>query len=897
MSLTPTQLNELQIIVETLRTEFPNSDDALWEAAIRIQKGGLGPITGPGGQPAFDAAVADIVLEAEQIATVQGIQGGLGNSFPQAAFNVIPVEDNLPAGTLGGVIYLDVAPNTYAFTDVVELTPAGPNSVVLSEVGTQVARTVVAASGGLEFNNLSTGAGFERVLTTSDLGGGITVEDEGTPLPTLATTLDFVGAGVTATGAGATKTITIPGAAVAGADTQVQFNDAGVFGATPNLTWDDNTFEITNTTSSAPALQINLGNNPSVGMVMDSTLSTNYIALRMNDQTGANFFLIRHDYGLSTPNHELTIESSSGGTLMEFENEGNIWIPSELNTFGIVTTTATNQVRILNQATLMIQERAAAAADQAGYGQLYTLTSDGGLYYKPDGSAQVRLDVAGFDPTANQTISGDWTFTGQTIFNNPTDDVQLRPNVSLSIRNSADTSTTFVQNLGPTLQWGIAGADFGSGIFELGSSWSHLKMNRAIVFDEQASAPVTPVAGDGQLWVRNDAPNVLVFTDDTGVDTVLGAGGGGVNSVTGGSNITNSGTAADPILDVDDPIVVSSIHLTSALNPAAGSPYNNVPINIGANLVGTQGMTQLSRQRIQTRPSSFSFNATLFINSSGGDVSIGDPNGANVTVNNGVAVELQHTGAATIVAQTATPAAGGFQVNNLATGAGLERVLTTSDLGGGVTNPMTADLDGNGFDLDDMGVLFMREQASADPDVTTQGQLWVQTRPFSNQLMFTNDNGNDIIVAGLPDSDLSVGTNVIAGTGFVACANIGNVQSQNYMLFCNVEVTAPAADDILIQLTINTGSVFKGVLTYAGTGITGGLSQIESATGTVITNNVLVPTSGSASPNGTYVAIQGLLIADGVGQTISLRVAKNADTGADGSAVRAVIKAVPISNP
>ncbi len=42
-------------------------------------------------------------------------------------------------------------------------------------------------------------------------GGGVTVEDEGVPLATIADTLDFVGAGVTASGAGTTKTITIPG--------------------------------------------------------------------------------------------------------------------------------------------------------------------------------------------------------------------------------------------------------------------------------------------------------------------------------------------------------------------------------------------------------------------------------------------------------------------------------------------------------------------------------------------------------------------------------------------------------------------------------------------------------------------------------------------------------------
>jgi len=44
-------------------------------------------------------------------------------------------------------------------------------------------------------------------------GGGVTVLDEGAPLATTATGLDFTGAGVTASGAGATKTINIPGGA------------------------------------------------------------------------------------------------------------------------------------------------------------------------------------------------------------------------------------------------------------------------------------------------------------------------------------------------------------------------------------------------------------------------------------------------------------------------------------------------------------------------------------------------------------------------------------------------------------------------------------------------------------------------------------------------------------
>jgi hypothetical protein len=61
-------------------------------------------------------------------------------------------------------------------------------------------------------------AAIEEVAAEAGGGGSLTVEDEGTPLATAATTLDFVGAGVTATGAGAEKTITIPGSAAHEAD-------------------------------------------------------------------------------------------------------------------------------------------------------------------------------------------------------------------------------------------------------------------------------------------------------------------------------------------------------------------------------------------------------------------------------------------------------------------------------------------------------------------------------------------------------------------------------------------------------------------------------------------------------------------------------------------------------
>jgi hypothetical protein len=65
-----------------------------------------------------------------------------------------------------------------------------------------------------------------------DVGGGddgddgITIKDEGSTLSTKATTLNFVGSGVVASGTGAEKTITISGGGGSGSDLQV--NSLGV---------------------------------------------------------------------------------------------------------------------------------------------------------------------------------------------------------------------------------------------------------------------------------------------------------------------------------------------------------------------------------------------------------------------------------------------------------------------------------------------------------------------------------------------------------------------------------------------------------------------------------------------------------------------------------------------
>lgn len=126
--------------------------------------------------------------------------------------------------------------------------------------------------------------------------------------------------------------------------------------------------------------------------------STNYTALRMDDQTGANFFLWRHDYGLSSPNHELTLESSQFGTLYEFENEGNMWFCGSELAARLAIIPASNQVRIAQAASLYIDGIAAPNGEQSGFGQLWVDSADESLNYKGFGIANITLGAGGGGP-------------------------------------------------------------------------------------------------------------------------------------------------------------------------------------------------------------------------------------------------------------------------------------------------------------------------------------------------------------------------------------------------------------------------------------------------------------------------------------------------------------------
>ena len=72
-----------------------------------------------------------------------------------------------------------------------------------------------------------------------------------------------------------------------------------------------------------------------------------------------------------------------------------------------------------------------------------------------------------------------------------------------------------------------------------------LHADRAIKLTEGADHPLTPAGGEGVLWLKINGTNAntLVFTDDTGADTVLGSGGGS-GDITAVTIQTDSGSGS-----------------------------------------------------------------------------------------------------------------------------------------------------------------------------------------------------------------------------------------------------------------------------------------------------------------------------------------------------------------
>jgi len=102
---------------------------------------------------------------------------------------------------------------TLTYEDVTNIDSLG---IITARTGVKVTGGELAVGNNIKLGNAgvitaTSFSGDGSALTGISGGGGVTIQDEGSTLSTQATTLNFVGAGVVASGTGATKTITISG--------------------------------------------------------------------------------------------------------------------------------------------------------------------------------------------------------------------------------------------------------------------------------------------------------------------------------------------------------------------------------------------------------------------------------------------------------------------------------------------------------------------------------------------------------------------------------------------------------------------------------------------------------------------------------------------------------------
>ena len=162
---------------------------------------------------------------------------------------------------------------------------------------------------------------------------------------------------------------------------------------------------------------------------------------------------------------------------------------------------------------------------------------DGGMLFVRDATDADLLSIThdGTDVDINTvgTNNVDWLNIGNQM--------RIRDGAGLAIFDATDTSDLTLTHLGTSAVIQVNTTD--NLLFQQATDY---------VFDDSVSiiekaAANANVAARGQLWVRNDAPNTLMFTDDAGTDFEIAGNVGGIGGVqlgvVFGGYVDSAGTA------------------------------------------------------------------------------------------------------------------------------------------------------------------------------------------------------------------------------------------------------------------------------------------------------------------------------------------------------------------
>jgi hypothetical protein len=359
--------------------------------------------------------------------------------------------------------------------------------------------------------------------------------------------------------------------------------------------------------------------------------------------------------------------------------------------------------------------------------------------------------------------------------------------------------------------------------------------NGGVVFlTEQAEADAD-VAGKGQLWVDTATPNVFMFTDDAGTDFQISGAAVTASSTTTFTNKTIDANATGNS--------ITNIDLTADV-------INDLPVAEG----GT-GASTLTDGGVLLGSGTSAVTAMAVLADS--EMIVGD-------------------GTTDPVAESGTTLR-----TSIGVGTGDSPTFT------GLT--LSADLDMGGANADDVGVIFLKEQAEADADVAGSGQIWVDTAT-PNKLYFTNDAGTDFQL-GI-GSAVSALNNATANELTTVGATTTELDAESNLTFDGTVLTLTGTMKIAEQADAESDTAGQGqlwvdtatpnVLKFtddAGTDFT-----IAHNATTTLSSLTTVGTIGSGTWEGTTVAVDqggtgatsltdgGILLGSGTGAITAMSV-------------------------
>jgi len=302
-------------------------------------------------------------------------------------------------------------------------------------------------------------------------------------------------------------------------------------------------------------------------------------------------------------------------------------------------------------------------------------------------------------------------------------------------------------------------------------------------FLERADHPVTAIPARGQLWLRNDTPNVLVFTDDAGTDHDLTGGGTpiSISDADGDTQIQVEEAADEDTIRFDtgdnvtgfpaqaNALIVSSGQFTLALPAAnvAATAGGDVSLTAGVgNTTGTGGDVSLTAGAGGATAAGGAVSVTA------GDAGATSGDGGSITITGGDASGSGDGGSINLVPGTG---AGTIGIDGKTNVTNLEAPMPLNNQTGTTYGPV----------LDDADKMITLNNASA-VTVTIPANSSVAF-PIGTKLNFMQLGAGQVTIAITTDT-LNIPSALTANlTEQYATATALKVTSTSWVLFGNLE--------------------------------------------------------------------------------------------------------------